>query len=114
MERINGKNPLNFELQEGGSNLSGGQQQRLALLRAIQTYRPVLILDEATSALDDKTESQIMGVINNLDRSITVLIVAHRTSTLKCCDRIVEIQEGELCKVYSSYYDFRKESEGRV
>ena len=52
LEDCLGSDPLNFELQEGGSNLSGGQQQRLSLLRALQIQRPVLILDEATSALD--------------------------------------------------------------
>ena len=77
---------------ERGTRLSGGQRQRLGLARAFYKESDVLILDEATSALDDDTESAVMEAINNIDKQITVIIIAHRLTTLKNCDQIVKFE----------------------
>ncbi len=76
---------------ERGLKLSGGQRQRIGIARALYKGGNILILDEATSALDEKTESSIMKTIDSLNSSITVLIITHRLSTLKNCNRIVDI-----------------------
>lgn len=73
-----GTSPMDFVLNEGGSNLSGGQQQRLALVRALQWSRPVLVLDEATSSLDTGMRDAVMGVLEEeASRGTTVLLVTH-------------------------------------
>ena len=74
---------------ERGTRLSGGQRQRIGLARAFYRKSDVLILDEATSALDNDTESAVMDAINNFDHNITVIIIAHRLTTLKNCDMIL-------------------------
>ncbi len=79
---------------EQGIKLSGGQRQRIAIARALYKKANVLILDEATSALDNETESLIMRTIEELDQDLTIFIIAHRLSTLKGCDQIIEIQKG--------------------
>ena len=83
MERLNlletfGENPLNFQLNEGGSNLSGGQQQRLALIRALQLGRSVLVLDEATSSLDPAMRNIVLDLLQEeAQRGTSVLLVTH-------------------------------------
>ena len=73
-----GANPLDFKLNEGGSNLSGGQQQRLALIRALQLRRSVLILDEATSSLDPEMRDAVLDLLREeAQRGTTVLLVTH-------------------------------------
>jgi ATP-binding cassette subfamily B protein len=84
---------------ERGVRLSGGQKQRIGLARALYKKVDVLILDEATSALDDTTERSIMESIAGLDAQVTVLMIAHRISTLSKCDRIVEIKAGVIERV---------------
>jgi ABC-type multidrug transport system fused ATPase/permease subunit len=79
---------------ERGVKLSGGQRQRIGIARALYKNASVIVFDEATSALDNETESEVMNSINHLDKSLTILIVAHRLSTLKNCDYIVEISNG--------------------
>ena len=92
---------------ETGVKLSGGQRQRLAIARALYKDSSLLILDEATSALDSTTESAVMESIMKLDKSITMFIIAHRTSTLKGCDNIVELKQGKI--IYQgSYEDYIK------
>jgi ATP-binding cassette subfamily B protein len=81
---------------ERGSLLSGGQRQRIGLARALYKRADLIILDEATSSLDDSTENAIMETINSLDKNITLLIVAHRTSTLTSCDIIYQIGDAEI------------------
>jgi ATP-binding cassette, subfamily B, bacterial PglK len=76
---------------ERGARLSGGQRQRIGLARAFYRQSDVLILDEATSALDDGTELAVMDAINNFDHNITVIIIAHRLTTLKNCDMILSL-----------------------
>ncbi len=81
---------------ERGSRLSGGQRQRIGIARALYKKCEIIIFDEATSALDVKTENSVMQTINNLDSSITVIIVAHRTSTLSHCDHIYEVKNNTI------------------
>lgn len=81
---------------ERGVRLSGGQRQRIGIARALYRRAVVLVFDEATSALDSGTEEAVMSSIEGLDRSLTVLIVAHRQSTLKYCDDVVYLANGRL------------------
>lgn len=81
---------------ERGVRLSGGQKQRIGIARALYHKPQVLILDEATSALDNQTELGVMEAINNLDKNITIIIVAHRLNTLKDCDIILKFEKGQL------------------
>lgn len=75
---------------ERGIRLSGGQRQRVGIARALYKQAQVLVFDEATSALDSETENAVMRSINSLSSSLTILIIAHRTSTLKNCDQIID------------------------
>ena len=81
---------------EDGVQLSGGQRQRIGLARAIYKSSEVLILDEATSALDSKTENLVMNSIERLHPDMTILMIAHRITTLKNCDQIIELQAGRV------------------
>jgi ABC-type bacteriocin/lantibiotic exporter with double-glycine peptidase domain len=81
---------------ERGIRLSGGQRQRIGIARALYKQSTVLVLDEATSALDSDTEHSVMESVNTLDRSLTILMIAHRISTLKDCDVIVELKNGHF------------------
>jgi ATP-binding cassette, subfamily B, bacterial PglK len=76
---------------EGGVQLSGGQRQRIGIARALYKEANVLIFDEATSALDNETELAIMKAIDDLGKDFTILIIAHRLSTLTGCDQVVEV-----------------------
>ena len=88
-------------LGERGSRLSGGQRQRIALARAFYHEREVLVMDEATSALDTKTEREIVDEIRYLKGERTIIVVAHRLSTLQHCDVIFELENGRINKSYS-------------
>jgi len=81
---------------EDGAKLSGGQRQRLALARAFYRDAKVLVLDEATSALDNKTEQDVMQALDIVGRRCTTIVIAHRLSTVKKCDRIYEIDNGAI------------------
>lgn len=81
---------------ERGMRLSGGQRQRIGIARALYKEATVLIFDEATSALDNSTEREIMDAIDSLDSSLTVIIVAHRLTTIKKCDVVIEISQGKI------------------
>jgi ABC-type multidrug transport system fused ATPase/permease subunit len=83
-------------LGDRGAKLSGGQRQRLGIARALFTKPTLLILDEATSAMDGKTEFQISEAIQNLKGSVTILIVAHRLSTLRSADQILYLDRGKV------------------
>lgn len=85
---------------ERGIRLSGGERQRIAIARALYRNPEVLIFDEATSALDNKTEERLMDTIHELSKERTVIMVAHRLSTLKDCNRIIQIQNGFLNEVH--------------
>lgn len=84
---------------ERGIALSGGQRQRIGIARAFYKKANVLILDEATSALDNQTENSVMKSIESLGDHMTVLLVAHRLSTLKNCNRIVELSKGRISRI---------------
>ena len=81
---------------ENGVRLSGGQRQRIGIARALYHDPQVLILDEATSALDNQTEQVVMEAVNKLRKDITIILIAHRLTTLKNCDNIFKIQKGQL------------------
>lgn len=87
---------LDTEIGERGVLLSGGQKQRVAIARAFMKNAPIVILDEATSALDNKSEAVVQQAIDNLMKNRTVLVIAHRLSTVKNADRIFVINEGRI------------------
>jgi ABC-type multidrug transport system fused ATPase/permease subunit len=93
--------PKGFEtfLGERGSRLSGGQRQRLSIARAIAGGPELLILDEPTSALDIQSESIIRETLLGLRGSVTVIVVAHRMTTLEACDRLAVVEEGRLTAI---------------
>ena len=76
--------------------LSGGQRQRIALARACYFQRQIIVMDEATSSLDNETEKEVIDSINRMKRKITMLVIAHRLSTVKNCDYIYKIEDGEI------------------
>lgn len=84
------------EVGERGVRLSGGQRQRLGIARALYHSPRVLILDEATSALDNLTEQAVMDAVRKLGHDITIILIAHRLSTVKECDTIFLLEKGEL------------------
>ena len=89
-------NPEGYEsfVGEQGIRLSGGQRQRLGIARALYKKAQVLVLDEATSALDTSTEERVMKAINSLSESLTVIMIAHRLSTVERCDRVIRLERG--------------------
>jgi ATP-binding cassette subfamily B protein len=86
---------------ERGVRLSGGQRQRIGIARALYKNSTLLILDEATSALDDKSERSVMSEVNALDNQLTLIIVAHRLTTLMGCTKIVELERGTIKRIGS-------------
>lgn len=90
---------LETMLGERGTRLSGGQQQRVAIARAFYYGRDVLIMDEATSALDNQTETEIVEEIRRLKGEKTMVVIAHRLTTLKYCDRIYRLDRGKIVEV---------------
>ena len=102
LENFVGNLELGIETKVGerGVQLSGGQRQRIGLARALYNNPDILILDEATSALDTETEIEVMASINNLKGIKTIVIIAHRKSTLKKCDIIYEIANSKITQVH--------------
>ena len=95
---------------EGGVGLSGGQRQRIGIARALYKQANVLIFDGATSALDNETEQVVMDEIEGLGQDLTILIIAHRLTTLQGCDQIVQVNENGDLKI-SSYQELVKKIE---
>ena len=89
-------NGYNEKVGERGIRLSGGQRQRVGIARALYKNKKILIFDEATSALDNSTEFKVMNSINKLNRDLTFILVAHRLSSLKDCDRILKLENGKF------------------
>ena len=94
---------------ERGIRLSGGQRQRIGIARALYKQSNVLIFDEATSALDNKTEEAVMEAIEGLGRELTILIIAHRLTTLKVCDQIIKLDKNNAINA-GSYQNIINES----
>ena len=86
---------LDTVIGERGMKLSGGQRQRLAIARALYHNPDILILDEATSALDSDTENAVMEAIEALKGKKTLIIIAHRLTTIKSCNKVYEIKAGQ-------------------
>jgi ABC-type multidrug transport system fused ATPase/permease subunit len=95
---------------ERGIRLSGGQRQRIGIARALYKQANVIVFDEATSALDSETEHAVMQAIESLSKDLTILIIAHRLSTLKNCTQIIELADGGI-KRTGSYQDIVNKSE---
>ena len=98
---------INTNIGERGVKLSGGQKQRIAIARALYNKREVLIMDEATSALDNNTEKEIIDEIRKLKGKVTMVVIAHRLTTLQNCDEIYEISNGRISEKYN-YEDISK------
>lgn len=90
---------LDTMVGERGIRLSGGQRQRIGIARALYSKPSLLVLDEATSALDNSTEKYVMDAIENLYGKITMVIIAHRLTTIEKCDAVYELKKGVLRKV---------------
>jgi len=102
-------NQYNTLVGERGVRLSGGQRQRIGIARALYKNADILVFDEATSALDNKTEESVMKSIESLGKEITVIMIAHRITTLKKCTKIIELADGKIVNV-GSYRDIIKSS----
>lgn len=98
LEQLVRDNPNDLSAQVGdqGTKLSGGQRQRLGIARAMFTQPLLLVLDEATSALDGQTEADLSDAINRLKGRVTVILIAHRLSTVRQADRVIYLDQGKL------------------
>lgn len=108
---------VDTNIGEFGGNLSGGQRQRIAIARALYKNAEILLFDEATSALDNETENEIIETINNLkDKDYTIIMIAHRISSLKFCDKILEIKNGKISNqfTYEELYNEQKNISSRT
>ena len=92
-------NGINTEIKEYGNNLSFGCRQLLCVARAILRKSKVIILDEATSSVDQKTEDIITNAVDNMFKDSTVITIAHRISTVKSCDRVIVMDDGQIIEV---------------
>jgi len=93
----------NTVVGEDGVRLSGGQRQRIGIARALYKDSDVLVFDEGTSALDTDTENLVMESIEAIKKDITIIMVAHRLSTLKNCTKVIELVEGKINQIQSKY-----------
>ncbi len=109
---------------EGGSTLSGGEKQRISIARAMLKNAPIVILDEATASIDPENEHFIQSAINELTKGKTVIVIAHKLSTVSNADNIIVMKEGQISQqgkhddlvkadgVYKRFIDIRKTAEG--
>ena len=98
------------KIGEYGVRLSGGQRQRIGIARALYRDPSVLILDEATSSLDNLTERIVMDAVNNLGHRKTIIMIAHRLSTVRVCDQIFLLDQGRCC-AFGSFDDLEKRND---
>jgi subfamily B ATP-binding cassette protein MsbA len=93
--------PQGYEtvIGEKGVRLSGGERQRIAIARALLKNSPILILDEATSALDSESEALVQSALHNLMTGRTVIVIAHRLSTVRRADRIAVVENGAIADI---------------
>jgi ABC-type multidrug transport system fused ATPase/permease subunit len=103
------ENAYQSTIGERGVRLSGGQRQRIGIARALYHDPDVLILDEATSALDNLTEKAVMDAVHNLSRQKTVILIAHRLSTVRSCDCIFMLENGQIA-AQGSYFELLQKS----
>lgn len=103
--------PLQYKtyVGENGVRLSGGQRQRIGIARALYKEVDVIVFDEATSALDNETEEAVMQAIDSLSSELTLIIIAHRLTTLKKCNQIIEMRDGGILRT-GTYKDIVTES----
>jgi ATP-binding cassette subfamily B protein len=94
---------------ERGIRLSGGQRQRIGIARALYTEASIIVFDEATSALDNATEKEVMDSINGLSSQFTIILIAHRLSTVEKCDQVFELSHGQLISD-GNYQNFLKKT----
>jgi ABC-type multidrug transport system fused ATPase/permease subunit len=87
---------LNAHVGDRGAKLSGGQRQRLGIARALLTKPKLLVLDEATSSLDGETEANIAEALTSLERDVTVILVAHRLSSVRTSKKVIYLHEGRV------------------
>lgn len=87
---------LYHRLSDRGLNLSGGQRQRISIARAVLRNSPILLLDEATSAMDTQSERFVQMALDNVMKNRTVIVVAHRLSTIQHADNIVVLENGKI------------------
>jgi ATP-binding cassette, subfamily B, bacterial PglK len=92
----NSEHKLDEQVGENGSRLSGGQKQRLGIARALLTKPTLLVLDEATSSLDAKSEEEVSNAIKSLKGKVTILLIAHRLSTVIDCDQVFYVEKGRI------------------
>lgn len=90
---------IDTDIGEGGIRLSGGQRQRIGIARALYTNPEVLIFDEATSSLDNETEQSLMAAIDSLKGSKTMIIIAHRLTTIENCDEVYRVEKGSIDRI---------------
>ncbi len=95
---------------ERGVQLSGGQRQRLGIARALYKKAQVIILDEATSALDSETEDAVINAFESIGNDVTLLMIAHRTTTLKSCTHIIELKNGQIHRTLK-YEDLKENND---
>jgi len=117
-------NGLNTKVGEGGSKLSGGQKQRVSIARALLKDAPIVLLDEATASLDPENELYIQQAIQELVRSKTVIVIAHKLSTIQWADKILVLNKGEIAEqgthkelisqggIYHRMWDLQQQSGG--
>ena len=109
LDKFISKHKKGYDLVVGekGVRLSGGQRQRIGLARAIYRKSSIILFDEATAALDNETEKEVIESINNISKDITTIMIAHRISSLRYCDKIIKIKAGKIEGIYK-YKDIKK------
>lgn len=103
--------PAQYETYVGerGVRLSGGQRQRIGIARALYRQASVIVFDEATSALDNATEREVMAAINGLSHQLTIILIAHRLSTVENCDLVLELSHGQVV-AHGNYQELMERS----